>query len=53
MLYAELHGKLSADIGDDAERREDVLTSTVLGTLFTAGAWDVLVEWLSRARRGA
>lgn len=28
MLYAELHGKLSSEIGE-AERREDLLTSTV------------------------
>lgn len=52
MLHAELHGKLSSDIGDGAERLEDVLTSTVFGTLFAASAWDVIAEWLSRARRG-
>jgi hypothetical protein len=51
VLYAELHGKLSSDIGDGAERLEDVLTSTVFGTLFAAGAWDVVSEWLSRACR--
>jgi hypothetical protein len=50
MLHAELHGKLASDIGD-AERREDVLTSTVFGTLFTANAWDILVEWFLKARR--
>lgn len=52
MLHAELHGKLSSDIGDGAERLEDVLTSTVFGTLFAANAWDVITDWLSRARRG-
>lgn len=50
MLYAELHGKLSSEIGD-AERREDVLTSTVFGTLFAASAWNVVIEWLSKAGR--
>lgn len=53
MLHAELHGKLSSDIGDGAERLEDVLTSTVFGTLFAANAWHVVTDWLSRARRGA
>lgn len=52
MLHAELHGKLSSDIGDGADRLEDVLTSTVFGTLFAAGAWSVVTDWLSRARRG-
>lgn len=53
MLHAELHGKLSSDVGDGAERLEDVLTSTVFGTLFAASAWHVVTDWLSRARRGA
>ncbi|MFT3695693.1 MAG: hypothetical protein QM831_21325 [Kofleriaceae bacterium] len=52
MLHAELHGKLSSDIGDGAERLEDVLTSTVFGTLFAASAWKIVADWLSRARRG-
>jgi hypothetical protein len=29
VLHAELHGKPSSDLGDDAARRADVLTSTV------------------------
>src|SRR5687768_16534902 len=50
MLHAELHGKLTEDTAD-AERREDVLTSTVFGTLFVASAWNDLCEWFGRARR--
>jgi hypothetical protein len=49
VLHAELHGKLSAD-ADDAVRREDVLTSTVFGTLLAANAWHILLDWLSRAQ---
>lgn len=49
MLHAELHGKLGSDTSD-AERREDILTSTAFGVLFAASAWDVLIEWLKRAR---
>jgi hypothetical protein len=48
VLHAELHGKLGSD-AIDAERREDILTSTVFGVLFAAGAWDVLFSWLGRA----
>jgi len=48
VLHAELHGKLAAD-ADDAERREDILTSTVFGTLLAANAWDILLEWFVRA----
>lgn len=49
MLHAELRGKLGSD-ASDAERREDILTSTAFGVLFAAGAWDVLIAWLKRAR---
>ena len=37
MLFAELHGKLNPT-ASDVERREDVLTSTVFGTLLIAGS---------------
>lgn len=49
VLHAELHGKLGSE-ARDAERREDILTSTAFGVLFAAGAWGVLIEWLKRAR---
>ncbi len=49
MLYAELHGKLD-DTALDLERREDILTSTVFGTLLVAGATKVLVKWFNSAR---
>lgn len=49
MLHAELHGKLGPE-ASDAERREDILTSTAFGVLFAAGAWGILIEWLKRAR---
>jgi hypothetical protein len=49
MLHAELHGKIAHDVSD-IERREDMLTSTVFGTLFTAGANTTLRAWLSKAR---
>lgn len=49
MLHADLHGKIAPE-ATDAERREDVLTSTVFGTLFIAGAWDIVCAWLGRAR---
>ncbi len=49
MLYAELHGKLD-DTASDLERREDILTSTVFGTLLVAGATEVLVKWFNSAR---
>ncbi len=50
MLHAELHGKLDPS-SPELERREDILTSTVFGTLLVAGATDLLVEWLNSARR--
>ena len=50
MLYAELHGKLD-DKASGLERREDILTSTVFGTLLVAGATKVLVDWLKSSRR--
>jgi hypothetical protein len=50
MLFAELHGKLDPN-SPDLERREDVLTSTVFGTLLIAGAVDLLTQWLNYARR--
>lgn len=46
MLQAELHGKLALD----DERAEDVLTSSVWGTLTLVGAWHVIRAWLGRAR---
>lgn len=49
MLHAELHGKLAHD-ATDAERREDILTSTVFGVLFNVEAWQVIIDWLGRAR---
>ncbi|MFN2511725.1 MAG: hypothetical protein ABR568_09815 [Pyrinomonadaceae bacterium] len=49
MLYAELHGKLD-DTASDLERREDILTSTVFGTLLVAGATEVLAKWFNSAR---
>lgn len=48
MLFAELHSKLSAD-ATDLERREDVLTSTVFGSLIVGEQWALLSDWLSRA----
>src|SRR4051812_40637499 len=50
MLFAELHGKVDPN-ASDLERREDVLTSTVFGTLLVAGAVDLLVSWINCARR--
>jgi hypothetical protein len=50
MLYAELHGKLDLN-APDLEKREDILTSTVFGTLLVSGDVDVLVAWLSSAKR--
>ncbi len=53
MLYAELHGKLD-DSASNHERIEDILTSTVFGTLFLADTGvQVLCEWLGCARRMA
>lgn len=49
VLYAENNGKLVPD-GSEHERAEDVLTSTVWGTLFLTGAWDLVIEWLKAAR---
>ena len=50
MLHAELHGKLDAD-ARDLDRREDILTSTVFGTLLIADdGMSVLGRWLSGAR---
>jgi hypothetical protein len=49
MLFAELHGKLDPN-APDLERREDILTSTVFGTLLVAGAVDLLVSWINSAR---
>jgi hypothetical protein len=48
VLYAELNGKLD-DTASGLERREDILTSTVFGTLLVAGATKVLVDWLKSA----
>ena len=49
MLHAELHGKTD-ELASRRERGEDLLTSTVFGTLFAAGAVTELVAWLRRAR---
>jgi hypothetical protein len=49
MLYAELHGKLNP-AAPYQERREDILTSTIFGTLLVADARPLLEDWLSRAR---
>lgn len=53
MLYAELHAKVGEE-ALEAERAEDVLTSTVFGTLFTAAeagaGWESLTAWLRCAR---
>lgn len=49
MLHAELAGKIAPD-ADDIARREDVLTSTVFGTLFLANAWPLLIRWMARAQ---
>ncbi len=48
-MHAELHGKLSSE-ASDADRREDILTSTVFGMLFATEAWRVLLKWIGRAR---
>lgn len=49
MLFAEIKGKLVPEAPGN-ERSEDVLTSTVFGTLFVARAFDILVKWLRCAR---
>lgn len=50
MLKAELHGKLSSDAGNADERREDVLTSNVFGSLCYMPPSCGLLPWLERAR---
>jgi hypothetical protein len=49
MLYAELHGKLDLN-AQDLERREDILTSTVFGTMLVASAVELLVSWFNSAK---
>ena len=49
MLHAELRGKIGAD-ASDGHRREDVLTSTAFGTIFTASDWDLVRRWFAKAR---
>jgi hypothetical protein len=49
MLHAELAGKIAPD-AHDITRREDVLTSTVFGTLFLTEAWPCLMRWMARAQ---
>jgi len=50
MLQAELHNKFDFETLD-FERSEDILTSTVFGTLLIAdGGQRILREWLQRAR---
>ena len=52
MLYAELHHKFSFE-ALDFERSEDILTSTVFGTLLhSEGGKEILRHWLTRARFG-
>lgn len=48
MLHAELHSKIAPE-ASDGERREDVLTSTVFGTIFAAGDWSLLLAWFGKA----
>lgn len=48
MLFAELHRKLNED-SPALQRREDILTSTVFGTLIVSGRSDILRRWLGRA----
>lgn len=50
MLHAELHGKTDV-LASKRERGEDLLTSTVFGTLLIANAVAELAAWLRRARR--
>lgn len=50
MLFAELHGKLD-QTSTELERREDILTSTVFGTLLVADAIALLASWLNCSRR--
>lgn len=45
MLHALLQGKLEPTVAEP-QRREDVLTSTVFGTLVLVEAWELLSEWL-------
>jgi hypothetical protein len=49
MLHAELRGKIGPD-ASEGHRREDVLTSTAFGTIFTASDWDLLHRWFAKAR---
>lgn len=49
MLHAELRSKVGP-AAPDGHRKEDVLTSTVFGAIFTAGDWDLLRRWLAKAR---
>jgi hypothetical protein len=49
MLHAELARKIAPD-ADYIARSEDVLTSTVFGTLFLANAWSLLMRWMARAQ---
>ncbi len=50
MLHALLHRKLDPAI-PEPKRLEDVVTSTVFGTLLLAGATETLIAWLSTAQR--
>ena len=45
MLHALLHGKFDLEL-PEPHRREDALTSIVLGTLRMVEAWNVLANWL-------
>ena len=51
MLHALLQGKLEPTIAEP-QRREDALTSTVLGTLVLVEAWELLGEWLQLPAQG-
>jgi hypothetical protein len=48
VLHALLHGKLDPTVAEP-ERREDALTSTVLGTLVLLEAWEIIGRWLKVA----
>jgi hypothetical protein len=52
VLHALLQGKLEPTIAEP-QRREDVLTSTVFGTLILVEAWELLGEWLQLPAQGA
>jgi hypothetical protein len=49
MLHAELRGKIGPD-ASEGHRKEDVLTSTTFGTIFTGSDWDLLRRWFATAR---